>query len=96
MAEKSEYAKRYSRYRRRVNSWRRVSRALAGLAQPILLMLIEQDDVCSILAGRVREHPDDEALRRDWLESQRVRTQFLQFIEGTGRAKAKKSSPTVA
>lgn len=77
---RSEYAKRYQRLRRRIAAWRKISDAMAALAAPVLVMLIEADDLVVELSAQRRASPDDKDLRRDLLEAIRARQRFLDLI----------------
>lgn len=78
--ERSAYAKRYQRLRRRIAAWRTLSPAMAALAQPLLVMLIEADDLVVELGAERREKPDDADLRRDLLEAVRARQRILDLV----------------
>jgi len=78
--ERSAYAKRYQRLRRRIAAWRKISDAMAALAQPILVMLLEADDLVVELSAQRREEPDDKDLRRDLLEAIRARQRILDLV----------------
>lgn len=85
---KTAYRKRYERLRYRVDAWRKQSPALSKLSKPLLLLVIEIDDVVAIAYDQLTRHPDDAGVLRSYIDLCGKRNEMLKAL--ASRAPKKK------